>query len=72
MRTTIDAAGQISVPKSILAELGFDAETQLELRVLDNHLEVRLASRVGVEDGRTASASSRMRALASTPRTYVS
>jgi AbrB family looped-hinge helix DNA binding protein len=51
MRTTIDAAGRIVVPKPLREELGFTAGTELELEAVDGRLEVAVPSRVVVEDG---------------------
>jgi AbrB family looped-hinge helix DNA binding protein len=51
MRTTIDAAGRIVVPKPLREELGFAAGTELELEAIDGRLEVAVPSRVRVEEG---------------------
>jgi AbrB family looped-hinge helix DNA binding protein len=51
MRTTIDAAGRMVVPKPLRDELGFTAGAELDARVVDGHLEVILPSRVRVEQG---------------------
>lgn len=51
MRTTIDAAGRLVVPKSLRDELGFTAGTELELASVDGRLEIAVPSRVRVEDG---------------------
>jgi AbrB family looped-hinge helix DNA binding protein len=51
MRTTIDAAGRIVVPKPLREELGFTAGTELELEAVDGRLEVAVPSRVVVENG---------------------
>ncbi len=40
MRTTIDAAGRLVVPKALRDELGFGAGLGLELRAVDGRLEV--------------------------------
>ena len=42
MRTTIDAAGRIVVPKRLREELGLDPGTELELEARDGALEVRV------------------------------
>jgi AbrB family looped-hinge helix DNA binding protein len=51
MRTTIDSAGRLVVPKRIREELGFTPGTELELDAVDGRLEVIVPSRVRVEDG---------------------
>jgi AbrB family looped-hinge helix DNA binding protein len=51
MRTTIDAAGRIVVPKTVRNELGFAAGMELELEAVDGHLEITVPSRVRVEEG---------------------
>lgn len=51
MRTTIDRAGRIVVPKPLRDQLGFAAGTELELEAIDGRLEVAVPTRVRVEDG---------------------
>ena len=51
MRTTIDVAGRIVVPKTLREQLGFAPGTELEVEAVDGHLEVVLPSRVRVEAG---------------------
>ena len=51
MRTTIDGAGRLVVPKPLRDELGFAAGTELELAAVNGALEVRVPSRVRVEEG---------------------
>ena len=51
MRVTIDRAGRLVVPKALRDELGFAAGTELELAAVNGALEVRVPSRVRVEDG---------------------
>jgi AbrB family looped-hinge helix DNA binding protein len=51
MRTTIDAAGRLVVPKVLRDELGFRPGTELELEAVDGRLEVAVPSRVRVERG---------------------
>jgi AbrB family looped-hinge helix DNA binding protein len=51
MRTTIDAAGRLVVPKPLREQLGFAPGTELELRAVEDRLEVAVPSRVSVEDG---------------------
>jgi AbrB family looped-hinge helix DNA binding protein len=51
VRTTIDAAGRLVVPKPLREELGFAPGTELELTAVNGHLEVAVPSRVRVEQG---------------------
>jgi AbrB family looped-hinge helix DNA binding protein len=51
MRTTIDAAGRLVVPKPLRDELGFSPGTELELGAVDGRLEVAVPTRVRVEEG---------------------
>jgi AbrB family looped-hinge helix DNA binding protein len=51
MRTTIDAAGRLVVPKPLRDELGFAPGIELELDAVDGRLEVAVPSRVQVEHG---------------------
>ncbi len=51
MRTAIDAAGRLVVPKGLRDELGFTAGTELELKAVDGRLEIVVPSRVRVENG---------------------
>jgi AbrB family looped-hinge helix DNA binding protein len=50
MRTTIDMAGRLVVPKTLREQLGFAAGTELEVTAVDGHLEVAVPSRVRVEE----------------------
>ena len=50
MRTTIDAAGRLVVPKRLRDQLGFAPGAALELEAVDGRLEVTLPSRVRVEE----------------------
>jgi AbrB family looped-hinge helix DNA binding protein len=40
MRTTIDGAGRVVVPKALRDQLGLDGGTPLEIRVRDGRLEI--------------------------------
>jgi AbrB family looped-hinge helix DNA binding protein len=51
MRVTIDSAGRLVVPKALRDELGFTAGAELEAAVVNGALEVRVPSRVRIEDG---------------------
>ena len=51
MRTTIDGVGRLVIPKRFRDELGFAAGTELELTVIDGHLEIAVPSSVEVQDG---------------------
>ena len=51
MRTTIDAAGRLVVPKVLREQLGFAPGLELELEAVDGRLEVAVPSRVHVEQG---------------------
>ena len=51
MRSTIDAAGRLVVPKPLRDELGLAAGTELELEAVDGRLEIAVPSRVHVEGG---------------------
>jgi AbrB family looped-hinge helix DNA binding protein len=51
MKTTIDAAGRLVVPKPLREELGFAPGMELELDAVDGRLEVVVPSRVRVEQG---------------------
>ena len=44
MRTTIDSAGRIVVPKALRDELGLTAGEELELRAVDGGLQVDILS----------------------------
>ena len=51
MRTTIDAAGRLVIPKPLREQLGFVPGMELELDAVDGRLEVAVPSRVRVERG---------------------
>ncbi len=51
MRTTIDAAGRLVVPKQLRDQLGFDPGVELDLNAVDGRLEVAIPSRVRLEEG---------------------
>lgn len=40
MRTTIDAAGRVVIPKAIRDELGLTSGAELELTVVDRRIEI--------------------------------
>lgn len=49
MRTTIDGAGRIIVPKALRTALGFTENQELEIRAIDGRLEVEpVATRMRV------------------------
>lgn len=51
MRTTIDTAGRIVVPKQARDELGLAPGTELELRVVDRRIEIEVpATPMRLED----------------------
>lgn len=54
MRATIDGAGRLVVPKALRAQLGLTAGTELEIRAVDDRLELSrppLAARIEERDG---------------------
>ena len=51
MRTTIDAAGRLVVPKPLRDQLGFAPGIELDVTAVDGHLEVAVPSRVRVDEG---------------------
>jgi AbrB family looped-hinge helix DNA binding protein len=51
MRTTIDAAGRVAIPRSLRDELGYAPGTELVLRAVNGRLELSRPSRVRVEAG---------------------
>jgi AbrB family looped-hinge helix DNA binding protein len=51
MRTTIDVAGRVVVPKRLRDQLGFTPGTELEVEAVDGRLEIAVPSRVRVEEG---------------------
>lgn len=51
MRTTIDAAGRIVVPKPVRDDLGLTAGSELELSVVDRRIEIEIpATPMHLED----------------------
>jgi AbrB family looped-hinge helix DNA binding protein len=62
MRTTIDSAGRIVVPKPLRDELGLTAGQELELRATDGGLEVEIPTapmRLVEQDGELVAVSDR-------------
>jgi AbrB family looped-hinge helix DNA binding protein len=62
MRTTIDSAGRIVVPKALRDELGFSAGQELDLRAGDGVLEVTVPAtpmRLETKRGKLVAASDR-------------
>lgn len=60
MRTTIDKAGRIVVPKAIRDELGFDGGNEVEVSLVDGRIEIEpVTSHVRLErkHGRLVAAS---------------
>jgi AbrB family looped-hinge helix DNA binding protein len=51
MRTTIDAAGRLVVPKPLRDELGFAPGSELEITAVDGRLVVAVPSRVRLDEG---------------------
>jgi AbrB family looped-hinge helix DNA binding protein len=51
MRTTIDGAGRLVVPKPLRDELGLAPGTEVEIEATDGRLEVVVPSRTRVEEG---------------------
>jgi AbrB family looped-hinge helix DNA binding protein len=52
MRTTIDGAGRVVVPKPLREELGLTPGTEIAIEAVDGRLEITVPSRVHVEEGR--------------------
>jgi AbrB family looped-hinge helix DNA binding protein len=40
MRTTIDKSGRIVIPKAMRDELGFEGGTEVEITLVDGHIEI--------------------------------
>lgn len=51
MKTTIDMAGRVVIPKPLRDQLGLVPGTVLDVVAVDDHLEMVVPSRVRVEDG---------------------
>lgn len=64
MRSAIDGAGRVVVPKAIRDELGLRAGTPLELRVVDRRIEIEVPATpmrlVDADDGPVAVANREM------------
>lgn len=52
MRTTIDAAGRVVVPKALRDAVGLAPGTELEIEAVDGRVEITIPSRVRVDEGR--------------------
>lgn len=53
MRTTIDKAGRIVVPKPLREELGLTGGTEIEIGLVDGHIEIEVApTEMWLERGR--------------------
>ena len=50
MRTTIDAAGRIVVPKAIREELAMYGGQELEVTAVDGHIEIDIPSVIHLEE----------------------
>lgn len=51
MKTTIDSAGRLVVPKALRDQLGLGPGSQVDVSVVDDHLEVAVPSRVVLQQG---------------------
>jgi AbrB family looped-hinge helix DNA binding protein len=51
MRTTIDDAGRVVVPEPLRNELGLTPGLELEVAVVDGHLELTIPARIHVQEG---------------------
>lgn len=62
MRTTIDKAGRVVVPKAIRDELGFDGGNEVEVALVDGRIEIEPVTshvRLVRKHGRLVAASDR-------------
>ena len=62
MRTTIDKAGRIVVPKAMRDELGLNGGAEVEISVVDGHIEIDLIPtpvRLERRDGRLVAVADR-------------
>lgn len=51
MRITIDGAGRVVIPKPLRDQLGLVAGMELEVDLVDDHLEIAAPSRARIEQG---------------------
>lgn len=62
MRTTIDEAGRIVVPKAMRDELGLNGRNEVEISLVDGHIEIDLIPtpvRLERRDGRLVAVADR-------------
>lgn len=52
MRTTIDAAGRVVIPKALRDAVGLAPGTELDIDAVDGRVEITIPSRVRVDEGR--------------------
>ena len=54
MRSTIDKAGRVVVPKAMRDELGLTGGTEIEIGLVDGKIEIEAAPGVGADVERVA------------------